>query len=47
MSFLNCNIQVFVGPSLLTEEGVNAPSAIDPDFNTNRGHRSVQVNDIY
>jgi hypothetical protein len=33
-------------PGLLTEERINSPPAIDPDFNAHLGNRSVEIKDI-
>ena len=52
---LNSYVQVLVGPALLTEESINAPAAIDPDFDAQafqglleidhvaRNHRRLQL----
>ncbi len=44
---LNGNVQVRVRPGLLTEQRINAPPTVDPQFDAQLRDGSVEINDIY
>jgi hypothetical protein len=43
---LNGYVQVLMSSALLTKEGINAPAAINPDFDPQVFQGSVEINDV-
>jgi hypothetical protein len=47
LMIFDCNVYVLVGPALPTQQGIDTPSAVDPDANSKSAQGRIDLNHIH